>query len=417
MKIKKELKSDFSKNFLTLLTGTTIAQALPIAFSPILARIYTPEDFGLSAIFFAIIAIISVFSTGKYELAIIIPVKKEDAINIFFLGFILLSIISLISLVIIIIFNSHITQIIGIEEISQWLYFIPFAVFLTGIFNLLNFYNTRLKKYKDISKSLVIKSFISSVTQLTIGFLRDGVLGLIVGQLFSQFFANLKLAKNIFNDKELIKKVSKNKIISLAIKYKKFLKFSTIASFLNTSSQQIISVLIPTFFNTATLGFYAMGQRVLSIPTTIIGTSIGQVFLQEAQDEKMKTGFSRFIFLSTLRKLLLIGIPMFIFIFIFIEDLFVFVFGENWAFSGLYAKILVPLFFFRFISSALSPVLIVFEKQKSELLINTILFLSSIIVINIFDDFIGFLQMFTLVMSLNYTLFLVYYYYLSSRKN
>ena len=263
----------------------------------------------------------------------------------------------------------------------------------------------------------MLKSFISSVTQLTIGFLRDGVLGLIVGQLFSQFFANIKLAKNIFSDKELIKKVSKNNIISLAIRHKKFLKFSTIASFLNTSSQQIISVLIPAFFNTATLGFYAMGQRVLSIPTTVIGTSIGQVFLQEAQDEKVKTGFSRSIFLKTLRKLLIIGIPIFIFIFIFIEDLFILVFGENWAFSGLYAKILVPLFFFRFISSALSPTLIVFEKQKSELLINTILFLSSIILINIFDDFIVFLQMFTLVMSLNYTLFLVYYYYLSSSNN
>ena len=417
MKIKSELKSGFSKNFLTLLTGTTIAQALPIAFSPILARIYTPEDFGLSAIFFAIIAIISVFSTGKYELAIIIPVKKEDALNIFFLGIIFLSIISLISLGIIIIFNSHIVQIIGTEEISQWLYFIPFAVFLTGFFNLLNFYNIRLKKYKDISKSLVIKSFISSFTQLTIGFLKEGVLGLIVGQLFSQLFANLKLAKNIFNDKELIKKVSKKKIISLAIKYKKFLKFSTIASFLNTSSQQIISVLIPTFFNTATLGFYAMGQRVLSIPTTVIGTSIGQVFLQEAQDEKIETGFSRSIFLQTLRKLVLIGIPIFIFIFIFIEDLFIFVFGENWAFSGLYAKTLVPLFFFRFISSALSPVLIVFEKQKSELLINTILFLSSIILISVFEDFMDFLQIFTLIMSLNYTLFLGYYYYLSSGNN
>ena len=191
----------------------------------------------------------------------------------------------------------------------------------------------------------------------------------------------------------------------------------TFLSFLNTSSQQIISVLIPTFFNTATLGFYAMGQRVLSIPTTVIGTSIGQVFLQEAQDEKIETGFSRSIFLQTLRKLVLIGIPIFIFIFIFIEDLFIFVFGENWAFSGLYAKTLVPLFFFRFISSALSPVLIVFEKQKSELLINTILFLSSIILISVFEDFMDFLQIFTLIMSLNYTLFLGYYYYLSSGNN
>ncbi len=42
---KLKPKSEFSKNVLTLMTGTTIAQAIPIAISPILTRIYTPEDF------------------------------------------------------------------------------------------------------------------------------------------------------------------------------------------------------------------------------------------------------------------------------------------------------------------------------------------------------------------------------------
>ena len=42
-------KSEFNRNILTLMTGTTIAQAIPIAISPILTRIYTPEDFGIFA--------------------------------------------------------------------------------------------------------------------------------------------------------------------------------------------------------------------------------------------------------------------------------------------------------------------------------------------------------------------------------
>jgi len=47
---KLKLKSEFAKNVLTLMTGTTIAQAIPIAISPILTRIYTPEDFGVFAL-------------------------------------------------------------------------------------------------------------------------------------------------------------------------------------------------------------------------------------------------------------------------------------------------------------------------------------------------------------------------------
>ena len=57
---KLKPKSDFFRNVVTLMTGTTIAQAIPIAISPILTRIYTPEDFGLYALFIALASIIAV---------------------------------------------------------------------------------------------------------------------------------------------------------------------------------------------------------------------------------------------------------------------------------------------------------------------------------------------------------------------
>ena len=43
---------------LTLMTGTSIAQAIPIAISPILTRLYTPEEMGLLGIFLAVVAIL-----------------------------------------------------------------------------------------------------------------------------------------------------------------------------------------------------------------------------------------------------------------------------------------------------------------------------------------------------------------------
>ena len=75
-------KSEFSRNVLTLMTGTTIAQAIPIAISPILTRIYTPEDFGMFALYMSIASILSVVATGWYELAIMLLKKDEDTVNI-----------------------------------------------------------------------------------------------------------------------------------------------------------------------------------------------------------------------------------------------------------------------------------------------------------------------------------------------
>ena len=211
-------KSEFNRNILTLLTGTTIAQAIPIAISPILTRIYTPEDFGIFAIFLAITLIIGSIANGRYELAIMIPKKDEDAINIFALGFIIASSISFVLLVLVLIFKKYFSFLLGNEEIGVWLYFVPISVFFIGIFNLLNYFNNRKKNYKDISNANILKSIVAAIMQLSIGLIQQGATGLISGQIISQFFANTKLLKNIVRDKILISKITKKKNYSIGQK-------------------------------------------------------------------------------------------------------------------------------------------------------------------------------------------------------
>lgn len=66
-------KSEFSRNVLTLMTGETIAQAIPTAISLILTRIYTFENFGVFALFAAIADIFGSIANGRYKLAIMLP--------------------------------------------------------------------------------------------------------------------------------------------------------------------------------------------------------------------------------------------------------------------------------------------------------------------------------------------------------
>lgn len=147
MKIIKK-KSEFTKNIVTLMTGTAIAQAIPIAISPILTRIYSPEDFGVFALFVAIISILGNIANAKYELAIMLPKKDEDAINIFALGFLITCIISIIMLIFVITFNHYFIDSLKNEEIGFWLYFVPIAIFFSGMYNVLNYFNNRKKIIK-----------------------------------------------------------------------------------------------------------------------------------------------------------------------------------------------------------------------------------------------------------------------------
>jgi len=358
-------KSEFNRNVLTLMTGTTIAQAIPIAISPILTRVYTPEDFGLLALFVAITSIFGSIANGRYELAIMLPKKDEDAINIFALGFIIASVISLILLFLIIIFHNYFVELLNNKEIGLWLYFVPIAVFFTGIYNILNYFNNRKKYYKDIANATIIKSIITAIIQLSVGFLKGGASGLIGGQLVSQMFANMKLFKNILKDKLLISKVSKIKIIALAKRYKDFPKFTLWAGLANTLSVQFTNILISSFFSVATLGFYSLVQRVLGIPASLIGNSIGQVFFQEASAEKQKTGTSINSFKSTLKKLILLSMIFFPILYFIVSDIFVIVFGENWILAGKYAQILTPLIAIQFVVSPMTAINQIYMKNKN----------------------------------------------------
>ena len=409
---KLKPKSEFSKNVLTLMTGTTIAQAIPIAISPILTRLYTPEDFGVFALFVSMSSIFGTLVNGRYELAIMLPKKDEDAIQICALGFIITFCLSLFLLILIFVFHPYLTTFLD-YNVGFWLYFVPITVFFTGTYNVLNYFYNRHKLYKDVANATIFKSIVLAIMQLSIGALKGGVLGLIGGQLVSQIFINVKLFKQLAQNKFTLKKISKNKMLALAKRYKDFPKFSMPAALANALSYHLTNILISSFYTILNLGFYSLTQKVLGIPSALIGNSIGQVYFQQATIERQDVGHAINSFKTTLKKLFLISCSFFLILFFVVEDLFALVFGEEWRVAGIYTKILIPMFCVSFISAPLSITMTVFEKQINSLMVNMILIVSSMGVILLcyytHSSFENFLKVFSTIMSINYLIFIFYY--------
>ena len=409
-------KSEFSRNVLTLMTGTTIAQAIPIAISPILTRIYTPEDFGVFTLFFALTMIFGSIVNGRYELAIMLPSEDEDAINVAALGIVIASVVSIVLFILILFFSQELMGILNNKDIYVWLYFLPISIFLIGIFNVLNYLNTRMKHYKDLSKALIYKSLVITIIQLSVGFIYQGATGLISGLIISNFFGNMKLSKNIIHNKKLIASLSIIKMKTLAKRYINFPKFSMWSALASTSSQHLTSILISSFFSIATLGFYSLSEKVLGVPSALIGRSIGQVYFQQASKEKQETGTSIDAFKSTIIKLLAIGLPFFGILFFIVEDLFSIVFGESWRIAGQYAQVLLPLFLTRFIVSPLTLTAIIYEKNILDLLFQVCMLIIIVFLITIGKDIYMFLTLVTYVISLYYMIYLFIMYNLAKKE-
>lgn len=355
-------RSEFSLNVLTLMTGTTIAQAIPIAISPILTRIYTPEDFGVFAMYMALVSIIAVIATGRYELAIMLPKKQEDAFQITVLANLITLIVCSVLFGIVIIFNQQIATLLQTPEVAPWLYLLPLSVLVTGLYQSANYWHNRNKRYRNIAVNRVVQSGSTVTTQLGLAFVIQSA-GLIVGQLLGQLLALLYFIKTYFSKDHSQYKTNGLKIKYLAKRYNKFPKIDVPTAFTNVAANQAPNILLSALFSASTAGFYYLTQRVLQAPITLISGSVLDVFKQRASEDYKKNRHCREIFKKTFWALLIMALPPSIVLFFIIEDVFVWVFGEPWREAGTYAQILIPALFLRFMANPLSFMLYIAEKQ------------------------------------------------------
>lgn len=118
------MRSEFSENVITLMTGTTIAM------SPILTRIFTPKEFGLLARYASIVAIFSSIASGKYDSAIIIPKDNIDAKSLMFLAIALSLISNILICLVMVFFSNGLASLLRNEDIRLWLYLTPLNIFV-----------------------------------------------------------------------------------------------------------------------------------------------------------------------------------------------------------------------------------------------------------------------------------------------
>src|SRR5690554_1776955 len=78
------------RGMLTLALGSGIGRLIGIALIPVLTRIYTPDDFGVLAVYTALVAILAPLVTLRYVLALPLPRHDGMALNLLALSTLLM---------------------------------------------------------------------------------------------------------------------------------------------------------------------------------------------------------------------------------------------------------------------------------------------------------------------------------------
>lgn len=374
MDLKNRLpKGGFLHNVLTLMTGTAIAQAIPILISPILTRLYSPGDFGMLALYTSVVSMIGVIVTARYEMAIMLPENDEDAVNLGALSLSIAVVISALTLLAVWYFNAPIARFLGKPDIAKWLYLVPIAVLTIGISQVLNYWSTRRNLYRRLAVARVAQSVANGSVNLGQGFASMGVSGLIVGNLAGQVLSAGVLIRQAWPD--LLKyrsSVRWDRMRHNANVYQDFPKVNSLQAFVDILQSSGVVFLISSLFGGAVLGFYSFTLRILQAPFGLLGASVSQVFYQKASEIYKNGGDLQVLVKKTILSLSAMALPIFLILGFFAPPLFGFVFGKEWREAGTYAQILVPWIFLNFIVSPISQVPIIVGEQKRNFMLAVI---------------------------------------------
>lgn len=373
--------SNFITNVLKLVSGSVASQALGILLIPIITRIYNPDDFGIFQLFMSISGILVIVSTFSYQFAIMLPKTEEDAANVTSLCTVLVIITSLLTGIVVLLIPVNIDEIFKTPGISSYLPLLSLIIFLNGMFFVQNYWLSRRTRFGVIAGSRVSNTLSTKLFQ--IGLAKPGVspLGLIWGYIAGYLIADLFMLKGMKKDIQVFKKVSMKRMKEVAIQYKDFPLFSFWSSVANTISPQVPAFLLAYFYSTSVVGHFSLANQVVNLPMGIVGAAIGQVFFQRVSEVKNGNGKGdmKTIVGEVYNKLISIGLFPMILLIILGEQIFTFAFGDGWDVAGTYVKILVPWIFLVFLSSPITTLYNVFEKQKVWLTFSIALLVSRVI--------------------------------------
>ncbi len=367
--VKGAAQSEYLQNAAKLFTGTALAQIISVAASPVLSRIYTPEDFGTFALYNSTLSILLIFSTGRYDIAIVSAKLRSGAINLVSLSFIILGSLTFLISLLLVLLHKWVIGLVDKPALSHVIYLIPVSFLFMGAYQILSYWANREKNYNFLASSKIAQNASNITAAILVGiFLSLGV-GLVWGQLVGAIMALVVIAYKggpLF--REIRKVTTKRGIKHSAIEHADFPKYSLPTSFLDTFTTQLPVYLISFLFTEALAGHFSFAFRILNLPISLIGVSIGQVFYQKLTEVHHHKQDSIKLILKMWGLLFAIGLVPFTILLLFGSELFVLLFGAEWEEAGKIASILsIPLLFV-FCSSPTSTAFIVYGIQKYSLL-------------------------------------------------
>ena len=362
-KIKEIKGSAFVKNIAYLSGGTLAGQFISTASLPILTRLYSPDLFGVLAVYMSAIMVLSVAACLRLDLAVPLPNTDSEAASLVVLGIASATLISIGLLFAAFIWPVEVSEILQEPSLENYLWMIPLGVWLASTYSALQFWAIRKKRFATVASTQLTRAAGSSGIQIAWGYFSPSGLGLMMGYMLYGGLGSLGLLRSAWkNDRHIFYSINLGLLKSAFIKWRRYPIFSTPEALLNSAAVNLPIVLIATFATASDAGHLLLAQRVASIPVGLLGSSLSRVFLSESREKALENNLGKFA-RRIMWNLLRLSFFPFLIMAVFSPFAFPLVFGADWTRAGIMVLWLTPAMFFQFLVSPVSTVLHVYNRH------------------------------------------------------
>lgn len=351
------------RNSLIALQGTVIAQAIMFLFMPVLARAYPPHAFGAYQYYFAVLNFLAVLCGLRYEVALLRARggNEERAVLRLALGLnlgtALLVMAGCGALALMPWFASRLTP--------TTLLLLPVGLLFGGVFQTLSYVLFRYQALGINSIAKIGQSLAFGLLGIAAAWLGAHTFGLVVADVAGRALAAVVAIIWIMRTrKTLLGRISRRAIVTAARRHRSFPLYSVPGALLTASLSLIVPSAMLISFGVATMGQYALVERVLLAPAGLVGQSIAQAFTAQLSAAVVNKEDALLIFHRIVGVMALLGLLPSLVLLVAGPWLVVTLFGPQWELAGELSRAIVPMFYSSLVTAPVNMALLIIGAQK-----------------------------------------------------
>jgi O-antigen/teichoic acid export membrane protein len=353
----------------TVLRGSLFAQAIGFAILPLLTRLYAPSDFGALQLYQSILAILLVFATMRYEIAILRATSVVELKSLLVLCIVVnITIGLLLALGCGVLILAAPAWLKGHISFVIWL--LPLSFMISGIAQATSYWLTRESAFSTGANAKIAQSVGYCTSSTAIGIVGAGPSGMVIADIAGKIFSLAwiaRFAKSQWQQTPI--PITRADITAAIRRYREFPLVAVPGGLVNALGGVMTPIMIYATFSASVSGQFGLVERSLTLPVGLLITAVSQVFsAQISSGLRDGTQTARQVFHRYVLLLFAVGIGPVVLVVAAAPGLFIFFFGPEWAQAGQFARLMAPAYLLMLVTGGTNMTLMLIGMQKTQMI-------------------------------------------------